>query len=83
MKLGRTADLVVFGTLQPNFLIRPGLFRLDLNLLRRIPICERRELFFRADAVNATDIDSPAFGRIIATLPGSNRVIEVGARFNW
>ena len=82
-----------FGTIAPNFLTGPGLFRLDLNLVKHIRIGERRELQLRADAVNFTntpefanpntDINSPNFGRISATLPESNRVIVAGARFNF
>lgn len=82
-----------FGTVAPNFLTGPNLFRLDLNLVKRIRIGERREFLLRADAVNFTntpafanpntDINSPNFGRIGATLAESNRVIVVGARFNF
>ena len=71
----------------------PGLFRLDVNLVKHIKIGERRELQLRADAVNFTntpefsnpntDINSPNFGRISSTLAESNRVIVVGARLNF
>lgn len=82
-----------FGTVRQNYLTGPGLFRLDLNLLKRIRITEGKTLTLRADAINATntpwflnpvtDINSLNFGRISDTVAGSSRVIVVGARFEF
>ena len=81
------------GTLSQNFLYGPGLFRLDLNLLKRVKLTEKTELQIRADAVNATNtpyfdlpdlnINSNTFGRITGTQPGSNRVFVIGLRLNF
>ena len=82
-----------FGSLAPNYFFGPGLFRLDFNLLKRIRVAESKELILRGDAVNLTNspafsvpdanMNSPTFGRITSTLAGSDRVIVVGARFNF
>ena len=79
------------GTVAPGFLEGPGSFRLDLNLIKRVKIAEGKELHLRADAINATnnpqfsnpntDINSLSFGRI--TGAGGNRIVVVGARFNF
>ncbi len=79
------------GTLGQRFLQGPGSFRLDLNLIKRVRIREGKELHLRADAINATntpqfdnpnlDINSTNFGRI--TGAGGNRIVVVGARFNF
>ncbi len=81
------------GDVAPNFITGPGLLRLDLNLMKRFRIGERKELLVRADATNFTNtpefaapdtnINSPTFGRITDTVAGSNRVIVVGARINF
>jgi hypothetical protein len=81
------------GNLAPNFITSAGIFRIDLNLIRRFRIGESKELTIRADATNFTNspefsapdtnINSPTFGRITDTLAGSNRVIVVGARINF
>src|SRR5262249_22132774 len=44
-----------FGTEKKNFLTGPGLFRLDLNILKHIRITEGKSLTLRADATNATN----------------------------
>lgn len=82
-----------FGTVQQNYLTGPGLFRLDMNILKGFRIAEGKTLTLRADAINmtntpwfanpVTDINSLNFGRISDTVGGSNRVIVVGARFEF
>ncbi|MBI3207722.1 MAG: carboxypeptidase regulatory-like domain-containing protein [Candidatus Solibacter usitatus] len=82
-----------FGNLPQNFLRGPGLFRVDLNMLKRFRIGDRKEFLLRADAVNALnhpyfsdpvlDINSPQFGRITDTVAGSNRVVVIGVRFTF
>ncbi|MCG3164006.1 MAG: hypothetical protein JMDDDDMK_05472 [Acidobacteria bacterium] len=82
-----------FGTLAQGYLTGPGLFRLDFNLIKRIKFTERVALTLRADAFNATNtpyftnpdlnINSGTFGRILGTVPGSNRVVTVTGRIEF
>ena len=82
-----------FGTLAPNFLTGPRIYRFDVNLLKRVRISESKEFILRCDAQNVTntpefanpntDINTPTFGRITDTVVGSNRIVVVGARFNF
>jgi hypothetical protein len=82
-----------FGTLAPNFLTGPRIYRFDVNLLKRIRIAEGKEFILRCDAQNVsntpefanpnTDINTPTFGRITDIVAGSNRLVVVGARFNF
>ncbi len=82
-----------FGTLAQGYLKGPGLFRLDFNLIKRIKFTERVALTLRADAFNATNtpyftnpdlnINSGTFGRILGTVPGSNRVVTVTGRIEF
>ncbi len=79
------------GNIAPRFLEGPGSFRLDVNLIKRIRLGERKTLQLRADAIDATnkpqfgdpnvDINSPNFGRI--TSAGGNRIIVVGMRYEF
>lgn len=79
------------GNLAPNFLSGPGAMRLDLNLIKRITLAERKQVELRADAINATnspqflspnvDINSLSFGRITAS--EGERIVVVGLRFNF
>lgn len=79
------------GDLAPNFLSGPGFMRLDLNLIKRMQLAERRQIEFRADAINLTntpqfgspnvDINSLSFGRI--TSSEGERIVVVGLRFNF
>jgi len=78
-----------FGTLAPRTIEGPGIFRLDVNLLKRIRITERVEMHLRADAINLTNtpqfgnpdlnINSLTFGRITGT-NGFSEISNGGAR---
>jgi hypothetical protein len=79
------------GNIAPNFLSGPSAFRLDLNLIKRIDLGERRMLELRADAINLTntpqfgtpnaDINSLSFGRI--TSADGERLVVLGLRINF
>ena len=78
--------------MDPKYLEGPGTVRLDVNLVKRIRIGERKELEFRADAIDLlnhpnfakpdTNINSLTFGRIVAT-NGGNRLIVLNARISF
>ena len=80
------------GTVAPRFLTGPGLFQIDLNLLKRFKIKERYDFYLRADAVNATNtvsfgnpdtnINSQTFGRITG-ITGAPRIVVLSGRFNF
>jgi len=80
------------GTLRTNFLRGPGLFQVDLNLLKRFKFKERYEFYLRADAVNMTNranfsnpdgnINSTTFGRITGT-SADPRVVVLAARLSF
>jgi hypothetical protein len=69
------------GSIGYGTITGPGLFDLDLNLLKRITIKERYAVEFRMDAISATntahfgspttDINSTSFGRITAVASGT------------
>ena len=79
------------GSISQTYLQGPGEFRLDINLLKKIPLREGREVVIRADAVNVlnspvfappdSDINSTNFGRINSA--GGNRVVLLSARINF
>jgi hypothetical protein len=79
------------GTLAPNFLSGPGAFRLDINLIKRIRVAERKTMELRADAINLTntpqfgtpnaDINSLNFGRISGA--SGERLVVLGLRVNF
>jgi hypothetical protein len=81
----------VMGNLASRFVEGPGTFELDLSLVKRIPIGERKNLELRADAIGftnspifgppITEISNPNFGRI-ANATG-NRIVVVTMRFNF
>ena len=81
-----------FGNIAPNFLTGPGFYDLDLNLMKRIKVAERKEFVIRCDATNATNtpsfanpnttINNPNFGSITGTT-STARIIVFGARFNF
>jgi hypothetical protein len=78
--------------MRTNFLAGPGLFQLDLNLLKRVKITERCEFYIRADATNASNranfsnpdanINSTTFGRITGTSTDP-RIIVLSGRLNF
>jgi len=80
------------GTLGLRTLLGPGRFEFDANLVKKVRIDERRELEFRADAVNVLNhplfgnpnvsINSANFGQITATANDSRR-FTLGARLNF
>jgi hypothetical protein len=80
------------GSLAVNSFTGPGLFQLDLNLLKRIRFKERYDFTLRADAVNAfnhvnfsnpdTNINSSTFGRITGTSTDP-RVIVLSGRLTF
>jgi hypothetical protein len=75
-----------------RFLTGPGLFQLDLNILKKFRFKERYEASIRADAVNATNranfsnpdtnINSLNFGSITGTSTDP-RIIVLSARFSF
>ena len=79
------------GNLAPNFWSGPGAMRLDVNLIKRIRVSERRNVELRADAINLTntpqfgtpngDINSLSFGRI--TSSEGERLVVIGLRLNF
>jgi hypothetical protein len=79
------------GNLSPTFFEGPGSYRLDLNMIKRIRLFERKELEFRVTAIDAlnhpiwgnptTDINSTNFGRI--TGAGGARIFIIDLRFNF
>jgi hypothetical protein len=79
------------GSLSQSYLEGPREFRLDVSLLKKIPIREGKEIVLRADAVNVlnspvflgvdTDINSTSFGRINNAF--GNRIVLLSARINF
>ncbi len=79
------------GSISQTYLEGPGEFRLDVNLFKKIPLREGKELVIRADAVNVlnspvfgapvVDINSTSFGRINSA--AGNRVVLLSARVNF
>lgn len=79
------------GNLAPNFWSGPGAMRLDVNLIKRIRVGERKNVELRADAINLTntpqfgtpngDINSLSFGRI--TSSDGERLVVLGLRVNF
>jgi len=80
------------GSLAANSFTGPGLFQLDLNLLKRFKFKERYDFTLRADAINAfnhvnfsnpdTNINSGTFGRITGTSTDP-RVVVLSGRFTF
>ncbi|MBL8229320.1 MAG: carboxypeptidase regulatory-like domain-containing protein [Bryobacterales bacterium] len=79
------------GNVAPNLLEGPGAIRLDLNMLKTVRFSEAKSLqfdFIFQNASNSPNFDNPNadinslnFGRI--TGAGGNRIIVIGARFNF
>ena len=79
------------GSLSQRPLIGPGLFNLDLNLVRTLVVREGWKLQIRADANSVTNtpqwgdpslnINSTNFGNI--TTAGGNRIITLQARISF
>jgi hypothetical protein len=79
------------GNLAPNFWSGPGAMRLDVNLIKRIRVGERKNVELRADAINLTntpqfgtpngDINSLSFGRI--TTSEGERLVVLNLRINF
>jgi hypothetical protein len=77
-----------FGNLGRNTVQGPGIFNLDVSLLKTIPLSESWQLQFRAECFNTTnhpnfalpvnDIASPNFGRILES--GPPRLIQFGLK---
>jgi len=69
----------------------PGLFDIDMNLVKRVAIKERFTLEFRMDAISATNtphfpnpntsVDSTSFGRITAPSAGGSNSFTTPAVF--
>jgi hypothetical protein len=80
------------GTMAPNSLTGPGLFQVDVNLLKHFKLTERFDFYLRADAVNSFNhtnfsnpdgnINSTTFGRITGTSTDP-RVIVLSGRLNF
>lgn len=80
-----------FGTLGQRWVEGPGYVGLDVNMIKRVRIDERREFEFRLDAINllnrpnfgnpTLDINNTSFGRI-TTATGA-RSFVVNARVNF
>ncbi len=83
------------GSLAQTFFTSPNFLDIDLALTKQFRITERFNAEIRADFLNATNhpdfsnatidssIDSATFGRFTAAGSNSNRIIVLGARFNW
>jgi hypothetical protein len=79
------------GSLSQTYLQGPGEFRLDVNLMKKIPLREGKEIQIRADAVNVLNspvfaspdinINSTNFGRINNAV--GNRVVLLTGRINF
>ena len=79
------------GALSQTYLEGPGSFRLDANLIKRIPLREGKEILFRGDAINLlnspqfgnpnTDINSTSFGRITDAI--GSRIVVLSIRVNF
>ncbi len=79
------------GSLGIRIIEGPSRFELDMNVLKRVRIDERRQFEFRMDVVNVlnrpmfgnpnTDINSASFGRISTASDG--RRFTIGARLNF
>jgi hypothetical protein len=83
--------LGTLGNLDQRPIYGPGLFELDMNLLKTIRIKERYNLIVRADATSITNtaqfgnpnlnINSLNFGSI--TSAGGNRIVTLEARISF
>jgi Carboxypeptidase regulatory-like domain len=89
-----TCPLGFYGTYRRNSLIGPGWSNLDLALEKRVPLTERVNLAFRAEAFNifnqaefenpprsATRVTSSTFGVISSTLP--QRILQLALRLDF
>lgn len=82
-----------FGNTGRNAFTGPGLFNIDMALLKRVDLTERFKLELRADSTNLTNspgfgfptavINSTTFGRIRGTLDTASRKIQLGAKINF
>ncbi|MBI3684455.1 MAG: TonB-dependent receptor [Acidobacteria bacterium] len=68
---------VRFGTSGRNLLRGPGTVNLDLGLFRRVPVTERVNLEFRAEAANVSN--TPHFNNPNANISGANFLVVTGA----
>ena len=78
------------GTEGRNIIPGLGLTQVDLSFERKFALTERVNLQFRTDAFNllnhpnfgppVSDITSPDFGRILNTVPESERQLQFGLR---
>ena len=76
----------------PRFLTGPGVFQLDMNLLKRFKFRERYDFNIRADAINSTNranfsnpdtnINSLTFGSITGTSTDP-RIVVLSARLSF
>jgi hypothetical protein len=83
------------GSLAQTFFTSPNFLDIDLAITKQFRITERFNAELRADFLNATNhpdfssatidssIDSATFGRFTAAGSNNNRIIVLGARFNW
>ena len=84
------------GNLAQTFFTTGRFFNLDVAMAKQLKITERFNVEIRTDWLNATNhpdfsnatldssIDSPTFGRFTgAGGANNNRIIVLGARFNW
>ncbi len=79
------------GSLSQTYLEGPGSFRLDANLIKRVPFREGKEFLLRADAINLlnspqfgnpnTEINSTSFGRITDAV--GSRIVVLSMRVNF
>lgn len=85
------------GSLAQTFFTSPNFLDIDLAITKQFRITERFNTEIRADFLNATNhpdfstatidssIDSATFGRFTgaSSTSNNNRIIVLGARFNW
>ncbi len=79
------------GNIQQSYLVGPGSFRFDMNLIKQIRFREKANFEMRLDAINVlntpqfgtinTDINSTNFGRV--TNAGGTRLFAASLRINF
>ncbi|MDQ6666293.1 MAG: hypothetical protein M3Z23_18095, partial [Acidobacteriota bacterium] len=82
-----------FGNAGRNYFRGPGLFDIDMSLIKRTRITERFNLELRADATNLTNTPSfglptqsfasSTFGRIRSSVESASRKIQLGAKVDF
>lgn len=82
-----------YGNAGRSIVQAPGIFDVDLAILRFFPITERAKFELRLEAYNATNhpnfglpglsFGTPTFGVVGSTLGGVGRQVQIGARITF